>query len=221
MVSIAGLAGSRNAEAAAVAPASYVYEYAPGGGTPAYSDPDLSKLTDGKTGSTDYNDTTWVGIYQGAPGAGVIIFTFALPETITDVAINFLQDGAASIAVSPAVSIYELTGGPMNQVDYSPANFSVDPSEGFVHFSGSWTGTQLVVGIGFDNLTVPFLNEVQFSNADTTPTDPPPVDPTPVDSSAAPEPGSAGLAFAGLIIAVALSRTKGFIRRMRTSSGVC
>jgi MYXO-CTERM domain-containing protein len=195
--SIIGLAGIGSAEAASILPASYAYEFTPGGATAAYQDPSFTKLTDGVTASTGAEDGTWVGFVgdRGQSGEGIFFFNFDTPVTITDVSIDFLRHDAESIELPPTVSIWESGGATTN---FAPTNFPADDSQGFVDFTGSWTGTQLVVALGQEDHFA-FTNEVLFNPSS--------------DASAAPEPGTTGLALAGLAAVIGWSRRRKYSTR--------
>jgi MYXO-CTERM domain-containing protein len=199
VASITGLAGIGRAEAAAIQPTSYAYEFTPGGATVAYQDSSLTKLTDGLTGSTNAEDDSWVGFVgdRGQSGEGVFFFNFASSVTITDVSINFLRHDGESIELPPSVTVSENGGAVNNSNDFFPTNFSIDDTEGFVDFDGSWTGNQLIVALGQTDHFA-FINEVVFN---------------PTAVSATPEPGTAGLALAGLAAAIGWGRRRKYSTR--------
>ena len=174
LVCISGLVGFGRAEAASVLPISYTYTHGTSAGAAdLFSDPGATRLTDGLTGTTDYLDGTWVGWPQN--NAEQITFTFASSVTITDVSIDFLRDDQHNIEVPVTVQIGSSS-------PFSPSNFSADGTRGFIDFSGSWTGTQVVLNMNNGN-EWNFINEVTFGSADST----------------VPEPGTVGLTLAGLV----------------------
>lgn len=183
LVCISVLAGLGRAQAASILPISYRYTNGTSAGAgDQFSDSGFTELTDGLTGTTNYADGTWVGWPQNA--VEQITFTFAASVTITDVSIEFLRDNQHNIEVPVTVQINSSS-------PFSPSNFSSDSTKGFIDFSGSWTGTQLVLNLDNGN-EWNFLNEVTFSSADST----------------APEPGTVGLALAGLVALVGLGRKR-------------
>lgn len=154
---------------------SYTNSTTPGqAGYASYDDPGKTKLTDGNLGSTEPTDGTWVG-WQGT--SEQITFNFASSMTIKEVSVDFLRDDNANTQVAGTVQI--------GSTVFNPADFTTDMTKGLVNFSGSWTGSQLVMTLDNRNgaQTWDFVNEVEFSSA----------------SSAAPEPGTIGLALGGLI----------------------
>lgn len=180
------LACSRSAEAASV---TYNYTGGTTAGQGSYTDPNDTKLTDGFSGSTNFADGTWVGWQQASEQ---ITFTFDSSVTVTDVSIDFGQSTDSNIAVPGTVQIATTV--------FTPAAFTGTPTKGFVDFTGSWTGTQLVVTLNNANSggTFDFLNEVTFTTAGT---------------SATPEPGTIGLALIGLTAAIGWGRKRNYSTR--------
>ena len=135
--------------------------------------------------SIDPADGSWVGFTgdRGQSGEGAIVFYFGASETITDVAVNFLRydalGGVGAVEVPPIVSITEI-GGSNNSNNFVPVNFATNDTEGYVHFTGSWTGSELLVTLG---------PEETSSASSTTFSSIPPA------SSPTPEPGTVGLGF--------------------------
>ena len=194
ITSLAGLAGIGSAEAATITPLSYGYT----GGTPAgepgsygYDDPLDTKLTDGLTGTTWGGDGSWVGFQHSDSGAAQITFNFASSVTITDVSIDFLRSDAANTELPENVQIASTV--------FPTTNFPVDVTKGFVDYSGSWTGSQLVVTLEHSTDHWVALNEIQFSGS--------------ADSGAVPEPGTVGLALAGLVAVIGWGRKRNYFIR--------
>ena len=171
------------ATSATITPISYSYA----GGTPAgepgfglYDDPATTKLTDGNTGSTFTGDGTWDGWQFSDSGAAQFKFTFASSVTITSVALDFLRSDGANTQLPDSVTI--------GFTNFPTANFVTDNTQGFVAYSGSWTGSSLLVTLNHTTSHWIFVNEVQFSS----------------DGSAVPEPAPltlVGMALGGLIFA--------------------
>ena len=200
LVCILCLAGFRSAEADSIIPASYTYGFPPGlNGDSLFQDPNDTKLTDGVLGTTNYSDGSWIGFTQkGQIGDGIIVFTFSSSVTITDVSIDFLREdyiclGCAPIGVPTWVSIGVL-GTTLSS--FTPANFSTNPTAGFIDFTGSWTGTQLEVEMS--DLSAPFISEVEFTTS---------------SSGATPEPGTVGLALVGIAAVLGWRRKRNSLRR--------
>jgi hypothetical protein len=194
IASLAGLAGIGSAKADSIVAASYSYT----GGTPAgepgysfYTDPSDTKLTDGLTGTTWGGDGSWVGFQHSDSGAAQITFNFASSVTITDVSIDFLRSDAANTELPENVQIASTV--------FPTTNFPVDVTKGFVDYSGSWTGSQLVVTLEHSTDHWVALNEIQFSGS--------------ADSGAVPEPGTVGLALAGLVAVIGWGRKRNYFIR--------
>jgi hypothetical protein len=171
------------ATGATITPTSYSFT----GGTPAgepgfglYEDASLTKLTDGNTGTTGGTDGTWIGWQHSDTGAAQITFNFAPSLTITSVALNFLRSNDGNTQLPDSVTI----GGS----SFAVTNFATDNTEGFVSWTGSWTGSSLVVTLNHPTSHWVFVNEAQFI----------------AGASPAPEPATlalAGLALTGIIAA--------------------
>jgi hypothetical protein len=95
------------------------------------------KLTDGITGTPNPGDSTWVGLEYADSGAAQVTFSFAAPVTITGVSIDFLRDDQANTQLPEGVTI--------DGTSFSVTDFSTDQTQGFVNFTGSWTGSDLVL----------------------------------------------------------------------------
>ena len=169
------------APAATITPTSYSYT----GGTPAgetgysgYQDTGLTKLTDGNVGTTNPVDGTWVGWQYTDSGAANITFTFASSMTITNVALDFLRNDNANVQLPTSVTV----GG----TTFPTADFGTDVTQGFVNYSGSWTGSQLVVTLNHPTSNWVFVNEAQFTG-----------DPA---NGSAPEPASLLLSACGIAV---------------------
>jgi PEP-CTERM motif len=96
--------------------------------------------------------------------------------TISTVALDFLRDTDANVQLPSSVTI--------DGTDFPTTNFAADPTQGFVSYSGSFTGSLLVVTLNHTGDWV-FVNEAQFT------------------TSAVPEPATwtlVGIALAGLIL---------------------
>ena len=138
----------------------------------------MGELNDSDTGTTNPSDLTWVG-WQG-PTANEITFLFPSSVTITNVALDFLRDSDGAIDLPQSVTI--------GSTIY-PTTELVDHTKGFESFSGSFTGSSLVVTLNHGATDWVFVNEAQFTDGGT---------------SGVPEPASltlAGIALGGLIFA--------------------
>lgn len=168
--------------ATTIMPTSYSYTGGTPSGEPGYSlytDPGMTKLTNGDTGTTATVDGTWVGWQNSDSGAANITFNFASSVTITDVALDFLRSDYANTQLPESVTV--------GTTNFPTTNFVVDPQQGFVNYSGSWTGSSLTVTLNHPTSHWVFINEAQFTVA---------------DQSSAPEPASltlVSLALGGLI----------------------
>ncbi len=182
------VAGSRSAQAALIPVSSYSYTGGTTAGQGGFTDPG-GKLTDGLLGTTNDADGSWVGWQQASEQ---ITFTFASSVTVTDVSIDFLHDVNANISVPGEVDIATTA--------FTPADFTGTSTKGFLDFTGSWTGNQLVVTLDNrnGNQTFDFLNEVRFTSS---------------SAGAAPEPGTIGMALAGLAAAIGWSRRRKYSTR--------
>lgn len=163
--------------ASTIQPVSYSYT----GGTPAgefsYTDVATTKLTDGDLGTPVVGDGTWVGFQFGDSGAAQILFTFGSSYTFSDVAFNFLRSDTANTQLPENVTIGTSV--------FPTADFATDSTEGFVHYTGSWTGDTLTVSLNHSMSHWIFVNEAQFTQAQTT-------------GSVIPEPGTIGFVVTGL-----------------------
>jgi MYXO-CTERM domain-containing protein len=182
------VAGFSSAQAASIPVSSYSYTGGTSAGQGGFTDPG-GKLTDGLFGTVNDADGSWVGWQQASEQ---ITFTFASSVTVTDVSIDFLRDVNANISVPGEVDIATTT--------FTPADFTGSPTKGFLDFAGSWTGSQLVITLDNrnGNQTFDFLNEVRFTSS---------------GAGAAPEPGTIGMALAGLAAAIGWSRRRKYSTR--------
>jgi hypothetical protein len=194
LVCISGLVGFGSAEAASIiAPSSYSYTSgttAGDPGVPLFDDPDFTKLTDGSTGTLAPSDGSWVAWNTPDGGTAEITFNFASSVTITDVSIDFLRRDASGVELPPQIQIATTV--------FPVANFSTDPAKGFEDFTGSWTGSQLVVKLPFNNVNFLLINEVTFNGTTTGTT---------------PEPGTVALALTGLVAVVGWGRGRNYFTR--------
>jgi hypothetical protein len=171
--------------AGVITPISYSYT----NGTPAadapYSDPSNLLLTDGILGTTT-PDETWV-FWQGTP-TPEITFDFGSSVTITSVSLYMIHSSAANSFLPESVSI---NSGSVTSPDTLPG----DPSVGFITFTGSWTGSSLVLDLGHDTNHWIGVSEVEFNAPTTTP-----------------EPGTF-MAIGVALLAIAASRSRLLLRR--------
>jgi hypothetical protein len=152
-----------------VAPAAFattipVTSYSYTGGTPAgepgnsaYDDPTDTKLTNGLTGTTTPTDGSWVGWQAGDSGAAQITFHFASSVTITQVSLDFLRNDNANTQLPTSVQI--------GSTIFPVTDFANDLTQDFVTFTGSWTGSQIVVTLDHPTSNWVFVNEATFTGA--------------------------------------------------------
>lgn len=158
-----GLLLPMGAMASTVTPTSYTYT---GGTTPGesgfgfYDDLGMTKLTDGNVGSANGTDGTWVGWQHSDSGSATILFNFASPVTITNVALDFLRSDNGNTQLPESVTI----GG----INFATADFPTDNTKGFVDYSGSWTGSSLEVSLNHNTNHWIFVNEAQFTTGTGT-----------------------------------------------------
>ena len=168
-----------HAWAGIIAPVSYSYTNGTPAGESIYTDPGATFLTDGNlAGFPDITLGGWV--FWQSTGSPQITFDFGSPVTIGTVSIDMYTGSQANTHIPEFVAI---NGGPVN----SPDTLAGDPARGFINFTGSWTGSTLVLDLGHSTGHWIGLDEVQFLSGNASP------------SSGVPEPGTFMLLGAALL----------------------
>jgi hypothetical protein len=174
-----------HARAGVITPISYTYTNSTSPGEGSYIDSGTF-LTDGDLGTPNVGAGGWV-LWQGN-GAPEITFTFGSAVTVNTVSLDmsFSTNGNTFLPESVAIN-----GGSVSSAD----TIVGDPGKGFINYTGSWTGSTLVLDLGHNTNHWIGVNEVQFSSNDA--------------GTGAPEPASFVL-LGGALLALGASR---YLRR--------
>lgn len=153
-----------HAHAGVITPVAYSYTNSTSPGEASYTDPGTF-LTDGNLNTADVTAGGWV-LWQ-TNGAPQITFNFGSTVTIETVSLDMSFSSNANTFLPEFVAI---NGGSVSSGD----TIAGDPGRGFINFTGSWTGSTLVLDLGHNTNHWIGINEVQFSSNDAPSTAPEP-----------------------------------------------